>query len=517
MATHTDKGDTELTIVRLGTPADFMNNGRIRVSYLAPKPNCKFKMQTNFVWVTLDGLSLAPQMESSPLPPRSSERVREAEAQQTQQRNREREAGLPALAAHERERKLPQKAPEGERGRQKNTRQTSESKVSIQQRIEDYPEHSLAEVDGKLCCVACHFFPANKASSITSHVKLVYHGQPTTHAKKLEVWQTRAVEDKELKCFLADYYQSHPDEKAGSKDPDELVYRYRVSESFVAHPPFSGIDHHKFLLQRAGHSIPSSQHLTTFIPKIEADEDRLLDSELLGEYIGIAFDGTSRLGEAINTTSRWCTKKFELKKRLLDFTTLEKHANNVQLAAHITNNVMQQHGVPLDHLVCIARDSVAVNGAACRRLRLTFTSAADSLCMCHTLCHVGEHFELPTLKEFKTPWLELVGGRDPHAGAKLLWKQTVAPAKVPGYSQVRWYSWAEIQMVIAEAGMSRLGEFIRTCEERDYGDATRKSLRAIYDNKLAPLRLELAAMLDMRTLVATTYELEVLHPTPAPP
>ena len=81
---------------------------------------------------------------------------------------------------------------------------------------------------------------------------------------------------------------------------------------------------------------------------------------------------------------------------------------------------------------------------------------------------------------------------------------------------MRWYAWAEIQMVIAEAGMTRLGEFISTCEEYDYGDATRQSLRDIYDNKLAPLRLELAAMLDMRTLVATTYELEVAvtpHPT----
>ena len=182
--------------------------------------------------------------------------------------------------------------------------------------------------------------------------------------------------------------------------------------------------------------------------------------------------------------------------------------DNVRLAAHITNVVMQEHHVRLDHLINIARDSVSVNGAACRRLKLTFTSAADTLCICHTLCHVGEHFELPTLKEFKTPWLELVGGRDPHRGAQILWKETVAPASVPGYSKVRWHSWAEILFVIAEAGMDRLGSFISTCEARDYGDATRKSLRAIYDTKLESLRLELAALLDVRSVVKTTYELE---------
>eukprot|EP00966_Prymnesium_polylepis_P014334 331084-Prymnesium_polylepis.1 len=189
-------------------------------------------------------------------------------------------------------------------------------------------------------------------------------------------------------------------------------------------------------------------------------------------------------------------------------TTTEKHVDHIQLAALETNVIMHKRHIPLDHLVNIARDSVSVNGAACQRLKTTFTSAADSLCVCHTLCHVGEHFELPTLKEFKTPWLELVGGRDPHRGAQALWKETVAPASVPGYSKVRWYSWAEILFVIAEAGMNRLGNFITECENREYGDATTKTLRNIYDKKPDALRLELAAMLDMRTLVAQTYALE---------
>ena len=228
----------------------------------------------------------------------------------------------------------------------------------------------------------------------------------------------------------------------------------------------------------------------------------------MGQYVGIGFDGTTRLGEAINTTGRWCTKDFKIVQRLLDFTTTEKHVDNVQLAALITNVIMHHRQIPLDHLVNIARDSVSVNGAACRRLKTTFTSAADSLCICHTLCHVGEHFELPTLKEFKTPWLELVGGRDPHRGAQALWKETVAPASVPGYSKVRWYSWAEILFVIAEAGINQLGSFITKCEERDFGDATTKSLRHIYDTKSTALCLELASMLDMRTLVAQTYALE---------
>eukprot|EP00966_Prymnesium_polylepis_P072737 1688902-Prymnesium_polylepis.1 len=84
----------------------------------------------------------------------------------------------------------------------------------------------------------------------------------------------------------------------------------------------------------------------------------------------------------------------------------------------------------------------------------------------------------------------------------------VAPACVPGYSNVRWYAKAEIIFVIAEAGTRRLRDFLQEYETRDYGDATRRKMISVYENKGTMLRLEIAGMLDMRKLVSTTYELE---------
>ena len=83
-------------------------------------------------------------------------------------------------------------------------------------------------------------------------------------------------------------------------------------------------------LNRTGLSIPfptlpqrvctdeSASHLKIFIPKIEKAELDLLVSELKDQYIGIAFDGTSRLGEAINVTARWCSADFEIVMRFED-------------------------------------------------------------------------------------------------------------------------------------------------------------------------------------------------------
>ena len=210
---------------------------------------------------------------------------------------------------------------------------------------------------------------------------------------------------------MLDHFTQHPDEAIDTKNPDELLYRYRVAEAFVACPPFAKIDRLRPLLRRAGFALTDAPHLRKFIPRINEAELIFLDGETADQYIGVAFDGTTRLGEAICTTGRWCTNAFARMHRLLDFHTVLNHVNNIQLAAHITNALMHSRRLPLMRVVNFARDSVSVNGAACRRLRTTFTAAADSLCVCHTLCHVGERFELPTLSEWKTPWLELVGGR----------------------------------------------------------------------------------------------------------
>ena len=387
---------------------------------------------------------------------------------------------------------------------------TAESKVTIASRIAEFPNHSLCEnpINHKLRCDACAKDIFNKWTSINDHCKLETRpGQPSMHAKKLKVWMQRGGDDAAIKADLVAYYKEHPDESVPANNADELLYRYRVAENFVLRPPFERIDDFRSLLERAGHALSASTHLKPFIPKIEKAELDLVTEEVSGQYLGIAFDGTTRLGEALNVTGRWCSSDFEINMRLLDFTTLKKHVDHVQLATHV-NEVTRQRGIPIVNVVNLARDSVSVNGAACRRLMSTFTSAADSLCFCHTLCHVGERFVLEVLTEWKTPWLELVGGRDPHRGAQSLWKQMVAPAAVPGYSKVRWHSWAEILFVLAEAGMKRLGEIITECESREYGDATQKKLRFIYDQQPDELRLQLAAMLDMRILVKTTYELE---------
>ena len=140
----------------------------------------------------------------------------------------------------------------------------------------------------------------------------------------------RAQEDSELKEDLLAYYKAHPNEKMGTIAGEEMVFRYRTVEAFLASgTPLTVCDIFRPLLERVGITLTNSSHLRVFIPKIEAAEMTLLNREILEQYISISFDGTFRLGEAINITGRWCSTDFHLCLRLLDFSTLAVHADKV--------------------------------------------------------------------------------------------------------------------------------------------------------------------------------------------
>eukprot|EP00965_Chrysotila_dentata_P041851 1388778-Pleurochrysis_carterae.AAC.1 len=85
----------------------------------------------------------------------------------------------------------------------------------------------------------------------------------------------------------------------------------------------------------------------------------------------------------------------------------------------------------------------------------------------------------------------------------------VAPQVVPGVCNVRWYTKAKVIFVITKS-FGLMGDFLNELGRRNYGDAMRRELRAIYDNvdKRQELLCGLAAMLDVRMLVQVTYELE---------
>lgn len=284
-----------------------------------------------------------------------------------------------------------------------------------------------------------------------------------------------------------------------------------VQTFLISGTPLTRLPFFKQLLESNGLSLPGRNHMGDYIPRIEEREFNRLREEINGSYLGLSFDGTSRLGEAINVVGRFCTPDFDkVHMRLLRFLTAKLHLKAGEFAAVITRIVCTELSVPPEMVVCMSRDSVLVNGAACRLLReCNFGCSEVQMCISHTLNNVGSRLHFSVLSEFMTPWLELVGGRNPHRGAQSLWRQAVYPTSVPGYSHVRWHSLAEIQFVLAEH-FDKLPAFLAKINELEYGEATRQKLQNILGNndKSSQLKLQLAAVQDMKVLVTITYELE---------
>lgn len=288
------------------------------------------------------------------------------------------------------------------------------------------------------------------------------------------------------------------------------ILRYRTTEAFLASgTPLVRLPYFRDLIEKGTASLTDATELAgMYIPKIEAEQLSVLKDELLGETIGIQFDGSSRLGEVIVCVASYCTSSFELKKRLIMCKTTLKHVKGRELAALITQLLCTTLEVEAANVIAISRDSASVNGSACKRLAQNpFFNVQQMLCICHTLNNAGDHVNFDVLSQWMTPWLELVGGRGAHRGAQSLWKETVYPTVVPGFSKTRWYSKAEIQFVLAEH-FDKIPDFLDELDELDYGDATRKALRNVFEGNRSRLQLQLAGMLDLKRLVEETYSLE---------
>ena len=162
------------------------------------------------------------------------------------------------------------------------------------------------------------------------------HMQSSQHKQKLETLQTRMKDDTDLQSELITYYTERPEESGSSTHPKQSVYRLQVVQAFMcAGIPLQKVDMLRPLLERAGFALTGANHLTELIPKVEAIELGRLVAELDGQRCSLAFDGTTRLGSAVNIVARFCTEQFHVQQRLVRFITLAKHADGAALAGLI--------------------------------------------------------------------------------------------------------------------------------------------------------------------------------------
>jgi hypothetical protein len=410
---------------------------------------------------------------------------------------------MPMMAPIERQR-APKRKPESADPRPPRGPAASKSKQPnklelARKRLAAFPECSLVVRGDELRCTACR---VEVSCAKKNHVK--QHLSTAKHVTAVEKLKRRAVSDQSIKDDIHSYFVQNPTAVGGTVSLEEQHMRYRVVETFM----FAGIeltkaDHLRALIQRSGCASTDSSHLRALVPMVEKHELERIRADLSGQLVNISFDGTRRLGEAVNVTGRFCSPTFQVEMRLIAFVTVAKSLNGNEIAGMLTTILLQQLGISSANVVGFSRDSVAANGKAMQTLSAIFPSSVDLPCISHTLTHVGEAFRFELLDTFMTPWYTLVCN---NKMAGQLWHSMIGES-VKGFSNVRWYCRAEIMMQIAQH-FDKVPKLLDELLEREIGDATTKKMLEIYATSLAELKVSLAAILDMRRLVATTYELE---------
>ena len=72
------------------------------------------------------------------------------------------------------------------------------------------------------------------------------------------------------------------------------------------------------------------------------------------------------------------------------------------------------------------RDRASANNVAMQTLKIVYPSLVDDVgCFSHTIDHVGERFECPTLDEFITHWISLFS-HSPKC--RMLWRSRTGQA-----------------------------------------------------------------------------------------
>lgn len=115
---------------------------------------------------------------------------------------------IPTLAGHERNRKRRRKVATAQRkGKFGSQRSTQQTQVSLQQRLNEFPDSGLTISAGCLFCAPCKKKMVNLKTSIVTHVG------SQSHLKKYKKLIQQTAADNLLAENLTNYFKAHPDEQ----------------------------------------------------------------------------------------------------------------------------------------------------------------------------------------------------------------------------------------------------------------------------------------------------------------
>ena len=187
--------------------------------------------------------------------------------------------------------------------------------------MQSFPSEHLRISEGKLFCNACHESLSTKKSVLQNHCKSKKHAQGNeklVKSEKKDVTITKALKADNASCRL----------QTSTLPLEVRAFRVQVVEDFLkVGVPLYKIDKPRDLLERGGNRLTDSSHSRQHIPLILKQETERLKEEIANRDLGLIFDGSTRLGEAIVIIVHFVSDNWSLVQRLIRLDICAKSVN----------------------------------------------------------------------------------------------------------------------------------------------------------------------------------------------
>ena len=178
-----------------------------------------------------------------------------------------------------------------------------------------------------------------KGSVIANHIKSAKH----------RVGKKRLKQKEAKEADIASALRAHNEavHLRGETLPEQQqVFRVRVVSCFLcAGVPLSKVDLFRSLLEETAFRLTDRRHLMDYVPMILQKEQATIREEILGRYISVIFDGTSRLGEALAVVIRFISNDFTIEQRLVKLQMLAKSMKGEEIASELNSVLSATYGI----------------------------------------------------------------------------------------------------------------------------------------------------------------------------
>ena len=189
---------------------------------------------------------------------------------------------------------------------------------------------------------------------------------------------------------------------------NKYVYRVKVMKAFLqAGVPFAKLDVFKEILEENSYRLCTQRYMFDLVPFILNEEVAQIKSEINGKFVGVKFDGTAHICEALAVVIWFISDSWVIRQHLIGIQLLAKSFSGEEIAREVISLLSTKFGFGPKYLISAMRDRASANNVAIRTIKVVYSNVLDVGCFSHTLGLVENYFKLPNLTEFLNNWLLL--------------------------------------------------------------------------------------------------------------